>query len=900
MKSKRSLNRGVGFCANSACGWLFVLIFFGCLATVFVPVRLSAGDDPPATSPSSQPASKSEPAKQSATDEQASGCRCQDDEIPDRPDFKEHIEPLLTEYCYECHGLGEKKGDIAFDKLKADDLTHNPELWFKVLRNVRGNIMPPPDKERPTEHEKKLLAQWVKYTAFGTNPDDPDPGRVTLRRLNRNEYHNTIRDLLGYDFKANEEFPADDTGYGFDNIGDVLTVSPLLLEKYLQAAETIATAAVPTVAKAIAETTISGTRVLPGLGPAAPLSVYKEAKLPFTFQAKQAATYKVVVEYNIHGKFEFDPGRVRMIFKSGDEERLNEEHGWNENKRFHYEFDEKWEPGPHELSMDLTPLVAPERRVNQLDVENVTVKVLGPLEEELQAPAKGYDRFFPRALPPKTADERRAYAREILGRFAKRAFRRSADDATLDRLVTIAEKTYSQPDKKFEQGIQRAVIAVLASPRFLFHVEEADPETGDSAHPLIDEHSLASRLSYFLWSSMPDDELFRLADRGELRKSLHAQVQRMLKDSRSEAFIQNFVGQWLEVRDVEGVPINEQAVTAREDDELRKLLDQAKNAKTEFDRRAIFRQLRFRPTKVELNGELRRAMQQEVEMLVAYILRENHSLADLIDCDYTFLNEKLAQHYGIPDVKGPQMRRVTLPKDSLRGGILTTGAFLVVTSNPDRTSPVKRGLFILDNLVGSPPPPPPGNVPLLEDSEKEFADHEPSLREVLEVHRGKPLCSSCHSRMDPLGLGFENFNAMGMWREKDRGQPIESKGKLISGETFENVSDLKRILLDNYREDFYRCVSEKLMTYALGRGLTYADVHSVDRIVERLDEEGGRMSTLLTGIVDSAEFQRRRNGSEAATQAAATTSEAAVATTAAASPESGSGEAGTEEPGKQP
>src|SRR5262245_52236596 len=368
MKSKRSSNRGVGFCANSACGWLLVFIFSGCLATVFVAGRLSAGDDSPATSPASQPASKSGPASQSVTDQQASGCRCQDDEIPDRPDFKEHIEPLLTEYCYECHGLGEKKGDIAFDKLKADDLTHNPELWFKVLRNVRGNIMPPPDKERPTEHEKKLLAQWIKYTAFGTNPDDPDPGRVTLRRLNRNEYHNTIRDLLGYDFKANEEFPADDTGYGFDNIGDVLTVSPLLLEKYLQAAETIVTAAVPTVAKAIAETTISGGRGMFGFGGAAPLSLYKEAKLPFTFEAKQAATYRVVVEFNVHGKFEFDPGRMRMTVHSGDEERLNEEHGWNENKRFHYEFNEKWEPGPHPLSMELTPLVAPEKRINQLDI----------------------------------------------------------------------------------------------------------------------------------------------------------------------------------------------------------------------------------------------------------------------------------------------------------------------------------------------------------------------------------------------------------------------------------------------------------------------------------------------------------------------------------------------------
>ncbi|HEY2760986.1 MAG TPA: DUF1592 domain-containing protein, partial [Pirellulales bacterium] len=751
------------------------------------------------------------------------------------------------------------KGGIAFDELKSDDqVLHNPELWYKVLRNVRGNIMPPAGNERPSTEEKKQLATWIKYSALGIDPVDPDPGRVTLRRLNRVEYHNTIRDLLGYDFKTTEEFPADDTGYGFDNIGDVLSVSPLLLEKYLQAAETIVKAAVPTVAKTIPE------QIIGGRGPG-PMSLYKEATAPFKFEAKHRGTYRVIVEVAVHGQFDFDPGRAKMVFKSGDEERLNEEYGWNENKKFHYEFEEKWEPGSHPLSLELKPLTPPEKKINSLDMDIVQVKVVGPTESEYQVTAKGYDRIYFKADPPTDAAGRREYAREILRRFVKSAFRRPADEATLDRLVGLAERTYSQDNKKFEDGIQQAFIAVLASPRFLFRIEQTDSAAAaDESHPLIDEYSLASRLSYFFWSSMPDEQLFRLADKNELRKNLHEQIQRMLKDARAEAFVENFVGQWLEVRDLEGVSINEQAVLAREDESLRKLLDNIKNAKTDFDRRVAFRLLRMKQSKVDLNGDLRRAMAQEVEMLFAYVLHEDRSVLDMIDCNYTFLNEVLAKHYGIKGVAGPQMRKVDLPEDSPRGGLLTTGAFLVVTSNPDRTSPVKRGLFILDNIIDSPSPPPPPNIPQLEDSENNFKDHEPSLREVLDVHRRAALCSSCHSRLDPLGLGFEHFNALGMWRDRERSQPIDASGTLVTGESFDDIHQLKHILLDNYRQDFYRCLTEKIFTYALGRGLTYEDVESVDQIVGRLDENEGKMSTIMNGIVDSPQFQRHRNQAEQA------------------------------------
>src|SRR5262245_6708030 len=263
----------------------------------------------------------------------------------------------------------------------------------------------------------------------------------------------------------------------------------------------------------------------------------------------------------------------------------------------------------------------------------------------------------------------------------------------------------------------------------------------------------------------------------------------------------------------------------------------------------------------ELDRELRRAMRDETERSFAYVMREDRSVLELIDSDYAFLNERLARHYGITNVLGPEMRRVTLSDESPRGGVLTQGSMLIVTSNPTRTSPVKRGLFILENILGTPPPPPPANVPPLEASEKGFSGREPTLKELLELHRDKPLCSSCHSRMDPLGLALENFNALGLWREQERRQPIQVAGKLITGETFQNVHDFKHVLVTNHRLDFYRCLTEKLLTYALGRGLEYYDVETVDRIVERLDQQNGRFSALLTGVVNSAPFQKRRASS---------------------------------------
>ena len=300
---------------------------------------------------------------------------------------------------------------------------------------------------------------------------------------------------------------------------------------------------------------------------------------------------------------------------------------------------------------------------------------------------------------------------------------------------------------------------------------------------------------------------------------------------RIDELTRNFVGQWLQVRDVEGFTINT---------------------------RAVLRQDGGSRPRIDLNTDLRRAMRRETEMLFASIAREDRSVLDLIDCDYTFVNGKLAQFYGIKDVAGNEMRKVTIPKDSPRGGVLTHASILLVTSNPTRTSPVKRGQFILDNILGTPAPPPPADIPALEDSKKDFKGKEPTVRELMALHRAKPLCSSCHSRMDPLGLALENFNALGLWRETERGQPIDASGRLITGEPFQNVRDLKRIIKDRHRLDFYRCLTEKLLTYALGRGLDYNDVETVDAIVGRLEQEQGRFSALLSGVIESAPFQKRR------------------------------------------
>ena len=808
--------------------------------------------------------------------------------------FHKDVQPLLQEYCYDCHGDGTTNGNIAFDELKSGDQILNHDLWARVLKNTRTGLMPPQKKKaRPTPEEQKKLEDWVKYSAFSIDARNPDPGRVTVRRLNRVEYRNTIHDLMGVDFNTDVEFPPDDTGYGFDDIGDVLTVSPMLLEKYVTAAKTIVDQAVPTVPWVVPQVTVAGAKFHRYDGSdkggrtnsILSLSYYEPAAVSTTFNEAHEGDCQVSLQLAVKGGFYFDPGHCRVTFKLDGKELLKKEFSWEDNRTFlPFTFDEKLKPGDHDLSFELEPLTPADKELYPLDMRLVNVTVRGPIGDEFRTRPNNFDRFFTKDAPADAAG-RRLYAREVLGNFARKAYRRPVDDKTIDRLVELAGSAYQQPGKTFESGVAYAMVAVLASPHFLFRIEQPEPGSAHDTFPLVDEYSLASRLSYFLWSSMPDDELIGLAQRGELRKNLAAQVRRMLADPRSEAFVDNFTGQWLQTRDVAGLNIDARVVQARDNGQEAQLRKQIEEFSARFAKPAVvqtnaagrtnqfaqrdphgepFRGRLLRP-RFQLDTELKSDMERETQMYFAGIVHDDRSVNELIDSDYAYLNEKLADFYGLTnlDVKGTKLRRVSLPPDCPRGGVLTQGSVLAVTSNPDRTSPVKRGLFIQNCVLGAPPPPPPPNIPALEAAEKAIADHEPTLRESLEMHRDKPLCASCHSRLDPIGLAFENFNAMGMWREKERNQVIDGSGKLITGETFTNVVELKRILATKHRVDFYRCLTEKLLTYATGRGMEYYDTETIDQIVAQLDQDNGRFSALLTGIIDSAPFQKQRNQANA-------------------------------------
>ncbi len=808
-------------------------------------------------------------------------------------DFHKEIQPLLSRYCYDCHGDGMDKGKVAFDQAKSDaELIGRADLWLSVLKNTRAGIMPPAKKPQPSADELLRLEHWIKRGALGLDPADPDPGRVTVRRLNRTEYRNTVRDLLGVEFDTQAEFPPDDAGHGFDNIGDVLTLPPMLLEKYLAAANTIVSKAVPSVPAVPGEQVVPGNAFVKepasadakGGGPVRPagnltLSYYEPATATYVFHAKEGGRHQLVLDLSANERFvdnKFDYNKCRLVFSADGEELLRRDLTRENNRPLRFEHEVDWAAGDHRLTFEIQPLTPDAKHVRSLTIRVDSVTVRGPMDERHWVRPKDHARFFPRATPT-DVEGRRAYAREILAPFVRKAYRRPVDARTLDRLVALAEATWQQPGKAFEAGIGQAMTAVLASPRFLFREEAAEAGVSVGGHLPVDEHSLASRLSYFLWSTLPDAELSRLADAKGIRQDLDAQVRRMMADAKFDGFIRSFVGQWLQARDIESVVIDSRQVLAREaapDVEFetrrarfRELRDKPDAKLTPEERkemdamRLVFQQRADRPLAAELNGDLRRAMRQETEKTFAHVVQKDRSLRELLDGDYTFLNERLAKHYGLTNlgVLGDEMRLVTLPSGSPRGGILTQGTVLAVTSNPTRTSPVKRGLFVLDNILGTPPPPPPPDIPALEDAAKGSKDRALSLRETLALHREKPLCSGCHDRMDPLGLALENFNAMGMWRDSERKIAIDATGKLLTGESFADVRGLKRVLAEKHAVQFYRTLTEKMLTYALGRGLEPHDVETVDQIVDRLVKADGRPSALFSGIIASTPFQKTRS-----------------------------------------
>lgn len=730
--------------------------------------------------------------------------------------FEKTVQPVLGVNCAPCHNDRLASGGLNVSIFSSPtSIAQHREGWEKILRKLKSGEMPPKGAPRPSQQQVEALFQFIQAEfERADRKTKPDPGRVTARRLNRSEYTNTIRDLLAVDFRADKDFPTDDTGYGFDTIGDVLTISPVLMEKYLYAAERIA-------ARAIGADPL----------PEKPLEAEyhsKDKAIRRLDRSTIEATHRIewdgeyIIRIGLPGERAPDAKPVTLGF-------------WMDGKLLHTM---PVETKPSKLvyfspySEEEFRLALPEgdhvfragfidddfvHTLSEKDAYNPKVnKFLNMIKFVGPFPAKVEKASRKKILICDPASGR-ACVEKIIGALARRAYRRPVSREEVAGLMKFVDAARAQ-GQSVEQGIQLAIQAMLVSPHFLFRIErDPDPLDPEKVHR-INDFELASRLSYFLWSSMPDDELLALAEAGKLSAPavLDAQVKRMLADARSSALAENFAGQWLELRN----------------------LDVVKPDPQKFP---------------EWGPELREAMKMETRLFFESLLKENGSLADFLDARYTFLNELLARHYGIEGVKGPDFRRVELTTDQ-RGGILGHASVLTVTSYPTRTSPVIRGKYVLENLLGEPPPPPPPDVPALDE---QSVGNTGSLRQQLEKHRANATCAACHNKMDTLGFGLENYDAIGRWRTEDGKFPVDAGGTLPNGKSFRNPAELRQLLKEDLPE-FARCVTEKMLTYALGRGLERYDRRTLDDITRKLAASGYRFQTLIYEIVRSLPFQARR------------------------------------------
>ncbi len=733
---------------------------------------------------------------------------------------------LFRTYCFDCHADGAHKGDFALDDLlKVGPGTERRGDWRKAWKWVRHEFMPPAGKPAPTPEERQALGDWMAAERLGVDFARPDPGRVTLRRLNRLEYENSVQDLLGASLGTEQEYssdiggagspllrlrdrlPPDETAFGFDNIGDFLTLPPTLLEKYFEIAEFVVEHVVVTDGPRSPERSLT-TDQFAGSKPAEGMRHLLSAKL----EVPRAGTYRVEVHFSVGGWQEYS-GSYEFTARLDTAEVMREQLEVGGYKKHRFSASVELTAGTHTLTL-LTDAQKPDAKgvLNRLELRP-TARVVGPLGAGFFEYPEPHRRVFFRGPAPAEAGARKAYAREILERVATRAFRRPVDGLTLDGLVQMAGGVSS-----FERGIAQALTAILTSPEFLFRAEtQPRPDDPATVHPL-DEYALASRLSYLLWLSLPDEELMRLAGQGQLRQNLPMQVKRLLADPKSARFFEDFPGQWLRTRNVLMTAISTKAA-----DKL---------------------------------NRVRASMKRETEMLFEDIARNDRDLIDLITADYTFLDQPLAEYYGLAAVPVPGFHRVSLPAESHRGGLLTQGSFLVATSNPNRTSPVKRGLFVLENLLGLETPPPPPNVPALDDVNLGDTSKKTG-RELLALHRADKSCASCHAHFDPIGIALEHYDIVGLWRDTEEGLPIDATETSAAGVRLGSVVDVQR-LLSQRKELLYRGITEKFMTYTLGRGLEPADTVVVDRLVRQMATNGGKFSTLLLGLVESPAFQLRR------------------------------------------
>jgi mono/diheme cytochrome c family protein len=764
--------------------------------------------------------------------------------------FRVTIQPLVRKYCVECHGNETTNGGVNFESFS--DLSTAiaaRKTWDKARKMLETGAMPPADHPtRPNEAEVASVVRWINQAVFEDDcGKSRDPGHVTIRRLNRAEYNNTIRDLVAVKLRPADDFPSDDVGNGFDNQGEVLSISPLLMEGYVTAAERVSSLALfgvdlknpPLNRLDVRKMSASGSAQLarrkyvrekhfwlPSAGAASgtfrcPMS--GEYVLRIIAAARQAGNETPRLELRVDDA-------PRQIFDVTGEAVLS-----------HYELRIRLSSGEHKFSASFTnslteppappplPQVAVRGRAAKAtdrvrpsrEIELERFELEGPFAIDPHDPTLASIETRKRILGGASAknDSPAQSTARILTRFATRAFRRPVEPAEIKPYVDLA--IGSAPDGSLDRAVQTGLTAILVSPHFLFRVEQPGTPTESNDPVPIGGFELASRLSYFLWSSMPDDELFRLAADGTLKRPhvLATQVRRMLKDGRSQALVVNFAGQWLNLG----------------------LLDLARPSPKFFE---------------PFDSNLRKDMRHETELFFESLIRDDRRVLDLVNGKYTFLNERLARLYEVKGVKGEKFREVSL-EGSPRAGVLTQASILTLTSQRTRTSPVKRGKWILETFLGEAPPPPPANVP--EFSETEKSNPKASLRDQLALHRKSVSCAICHKIMDPLGLGLENFDGIGRWREKDKDHPVDASGSLPGGETFRGPIELIGVL--SKRQDaFRRHFAETLLAYALGRGVEYYDRCAVDRIVDGTRHGDDRFSALVTQIVQSDPFLLRRGG----------------------------------------
>jgi mono/diheme cytochrome c family protein len=764
---------------------------------------------------------------------------------------------FVQKSCAGCHNPKLRSGDIDLASLTTPaTFDDNREIWEKAVEKIRTGQMPPPGTPRPAE--APAVAKWLEGEfARLDRAIKPDPGRVTARRLNRAEYDNTIRDLLGIDIKPADNFPADSAAFGFDNIGDALGLSPSLLENYIDSAERVVRTALfgPAKLKPAAIHYSSPVRINDSRGtrrmPTNP-NDYDLSGLSTLHSMHVVHRFPVDGEYNFrlvlnghrpnqsepaHPSFWID-GRMVKEFEvdaTDLEGQIVEvrtrvtagEHLLSASYNRTYHGLPPSYGGPEPSKRDPAALINPRGKLSEKDIETLrkygtriktdgvetridnryeSIDVGGPFDQAAGPSPEALRRVF--VCGHARGRHAEACARTIVRNFAGRAFRRPASAAEVHKFLAVAAVARKR-GASFEEGIAAALQGILVAPAFLYRIERR-----------VGPYELASRLSYFLWSSMPDAELLRLAGQGALKQpaTLAAQVRRMLRDPKSRALVENFAGQWLQFKNIDVV-------------------------RPDLERFPQF------------DDGLRLAMRGETVHFIDHIMRQDRSVLELLDADYTFLNERLARYYDIPGVVGPEFRKVAMVgPESRGGGLLSHAAILTVSSYSTRTSPVLRGKWILENLLNAPPPAPPPSVPALDDTK---AGESATLRQQMEQHRKNPACASCHTRMDALGFGLENFDAIGGWRTRDGKLPVDSSGELPGGRVFKGPAELKALLKED-RAAFERGLAEKLLTYALGRGLERYDRPAVSAITTRLAARDHRFSELVLGVVESLPFQNSR------------------------------------------